>query len=408
MSKEDLSKLNQPNLDQQNHEMAWNEPGGNGSNGSKDPWGNKNNQDGPPDLDEVFKKLNDKVTNLFGGKGGRSGGGSGASVGGTKGFGFIAVILLVIWFVSGIYIVTDGTQGVVLQFGKFNKTTDPGPHWIPRFIQSVDIVEVDKSRSVRVGVTTDEALMLTSDENIVDVKFEVQYKVKDAKNYLFSVADPDTTIKTATESALREIVGTNEMNYVLERNDVATQTGELLQVILDRYTTGLLVEAVNLDYSDAPEEVKPAFNDVNSAEQDRDRFIQEAEKYQNQVLPIARGEAARIEQEAEAYKAGKISRATGDADRFTKILVEYKKAPTVTRERLYIETMEEVLENNNKVMIDVKKEIIYFIFLSIKLLNKNERVLTRNLTAKFNKLSHLQFQMMGVQTIAYVQEEAVK
>lgn len=355
MSKEDLSKLNQPNLDQQNHEMAWNEPGGNGSNGSKDPWGNKNNQDGPPDLDEVFKKLNDKVTNLFGGKGGRSGGGSGASVGGTKGFGFIAVILLVIWFVSGIYIVTDGTQGVVLQFGKFNKTTDPGPHWIPRFIQSVDIVEVDKSRSVRVGVTTDEALMLTSDENIVDVKFEVQYKVKDAKNYLFSVADPDTTIKTATESALREIVGTNEMNYVLERNDVATQTGELLQVILDRYTTGLLVEAVNLDYSDAPEEVKPAFNDVNSAEQDRDRFIQEAEKYQNQVLPIARGEAARIEQEAEAYKAGKISRATGDADRFTKILVEYKKAPTVTRERLYIETMEEVLENNNKVMIDVKK-----------------------------------------------------
>lgn len=349
MSKEDLSKLNQPNLDQQNHEMAWNEPGGNGSNGSKDPWGNKNNQDGPPDLDEVFKKLNDKVTNLFGGKGGRSGGGSGASVGGTKGFGFIAVILLVIWFVSGIYIVTDGTQGVVLQFGKFNKTTDPGPHWIPRFIQSVDIVEVDKSRSVRVGVTTDEALMLTSDENIVDVKFEVQYKVKDAKNYLFSVADPDTTIKTATESALREIVGTNEMNYVLERNDVATQTGELLQVILDRYTTGLLVEAVNLDYSDAPEEVKPAFNDVNSAEQDRDRFIQEAEKYQNQVLPIARGEAARIEQEAEAYKAGKISRATGDADRFTKILVEYKKAPTVTRERLYIETMEEVLENNNKV-----------------------------------------------------------
>jgi len=197
--------------------------------------------------------------------------------------------------------------------------------------------------------------MLTSDENIVEVKFEVQYKVKDAKNYLFNVVDPDTTIKTATESALREIVGTNEMNYVLERNDVAAQTGKLLQIILDRYNTGLLVEAVNLDYSDAPEEVKPAFNDVNSAEQDRDRFIQEAEKYQNQVLPIARGEAARIEQEAEAYKAGKIARATGDADRFKQILVEYKKAPKVTRERLYIETMEDVLENNNKVMIDVKK-----------------------------------------------------
>ena len=349
MSKEEISKLNQPNQG-----MAWNEPGG-GGNGSKDPWGNKNNkQDGPPDLDEVFKKLNEKVTSIFGGKGGKSGGGS-SSADGAKGLGFIAVILLVLWFLSGIYIVTDGTQGVVLQFGKFNKTTDPGPHWYPRFIQSVDIVEVDKSRSIRVGVTTEEALMLTSDENIVDVKFEVQYKVKDAKDYLFSVVDPDTTIKTATESALREIVGTNAMNYVLERNDVADQTGKLLQIILDRYNTGLLVEAVNLDYSDAPEEVKPAFNDVNSAEQDRDRFIQEAEKYQNQVLPIARGEAARIEQEAEAYKAGKIARASGDADRFKQILVEYKKAPQVTRERLYIETMEDVLQNNNKVMIDVKK-----------------------------------------------------
>lgn len=349
MSKEDISKLNQPN-----QEMAWNEPGG---NGSKDPWGNKggNNPDGPPDLDEVFKKLNEKVTSIFGGKGGRSGGGSGASVGGSKGFGFIAGILLVVWALSGIYIVTDGTQGVVLQFGKFNTITDSGPHWYPRFIQTVDIVEVDKSRSIRVGVTADEALMLTSDENLVDVKFEVQYKVKDAKNYLFSVVDPDVTIKTATESALREIVGTNAMNYVLERNDVAAQTGKLIQTILDRYDTGLLVEEVNLDYSDAPEEVKPAFNDVNSAEQDRDRYIQEAEKYQNQVLPIARGEAARIDQQAEAYKAEKIARATGDAERFKKLLIEYKKAPQVTRDRLYIEAMESVFANNSKVMVDVNK-----------------------------------------------------
>ncbi len=348
-----MSNDDKESLNQHKHEMAWNDPSN--GNGSKDPWGNKNNnQDGPPDLDEVFKKLNEKVTSIFGGKGGKSGG-SGNSAGGAKSLGFIGFILLVLWFLSGIYIVTDGTQGVVLQFGKFNSITDSGPHWYPRFIQSVDIVEVDKSRSVRVGQTQDEALMLTSDENIVDVKFEVQYKVKDAKNYLFSVADPDTTIKAATESAIREVVGTNKMNYVLERNDVAAQTGKLVQIILDRYNTGLLVEAVNLDYSDAPEEVKPAFNDVNSAEQDRDRFIQEAEKYQNQVLPIARGEAARIEQEAEAYKAEKIARASGDANRFKQVLVEYKKAPKVTRDRLYIETMEEVLSNNNKVMIDVKK-----------------------------------------------------
>ena len=348
-----MSKENIENLTESSHKMAWNEPGG---NDPKDPWGNKGrNQDGPPDLDEVFKKLNEKVSQIFGGKGGKGGGNSGRSVGGSKGIGFIAAILLVVWVLSGIYIVTDGTQGVVLQFGKFNAITNSGPHWYPRFIQTVKIVEVDKSRSIRVGVTAEEALMLTSDENLVDVKFEVQYKVKDAKNYLFSVVDPDVTIKTATESALREIVGTNTMNYVLERNDVAAQTGQLLQSILDRYDTGLLVEEVNLDYSDAPEEVKPAFNDVNAAEQDRDRYIQEAEKYLNQILPLARGEGARIDQQAEAYKAEKIARATGDAERFNKLLVEYKKAPRVTRDRLYIEAMESVYANNKKVMVDVKK-----------------------------------------------------
>jgi len=353
-------------------DMAWNEPGGSGN--GKDPWGNQGKKDqGPPDLDEIFKKLNDKVTNLFGGKKGGKGGGSGggSSSGGSKGIGFIFILLAVVWFFSGIYIVTDGTQGVVLQFGEFNKTTDSGPHWYPRFIQSVDVVEVEKSRSMRVGVTADESLMLTSDENIVDVKFEVQYKVKDAKDYLFNVVDPDVTIKIATESALREVVGTNEMNYVLERNDVASRTGELLQLLLDRYKTGLLVEAVNLDYSDAPDEVKPAFNDVNSAEQDRDRFIQEAEKYQNQILPIARGESARIGQEAEAYKAEKIARAEGDAERFNKILVEYKKAPGITRERLYIEAMEEVLGSNKKVMLDVKKGN-NLLYIPIDQLNKQQ------------------------------------
>ena len=337
--------------------MAWNEPGNSGNNNDKDPWGKQRGNDGPPDLEDIVKNLQNKVTGIFGGRRGGGGGGRGGSSGGfgSTGFALFLFGILVVWALSGIYIVTDGTQGVVLQFGKFDKITNPGPHWYPRFIQSVDIVEVEQSRSVRVGVNTDESLMLTSDENIVDVKFEVQYKVKDAKDFLFSTVDPDETIKAATESALREIVGTNEMNYVLERNDVAEQTGKLIQVILDRYHTGLLVEEANLVYSEAPEEVKPAFDDVNSAEQDRDRFIEEAKKYQNQILPIARGEAARIIQEAEAYKAEKIARAQGDADRFTKLLVEYKKAPQITRERLYLETMEEVLANNSKVMIDLKK-----------------------------------------------------
>lgn len=336
--------------------MAWNEPGNSG-NKDKDPWGKKGGNDGPPDLEDVIKNLQDKVTSIFGGRKGGGGGGRGRSGGGlsSTGFGLIFVALLALWAFSGIYIVTDGTRGVVLQFGKFTTITEPGPHWYPRFIQSVEIVETDQSRSVRVGVNTDESLMLTKDENIVDVKFEVQYKVKDAKNFLFNVADPNSTIKTATESALREIVGTSAMNYVLERNDVAELTGKLIQDILDRYDTGLLVEEVNLVYSEAPEEVKPSFDDVNSAEQDRDRFIEEARKYQNQIVPIARGEAARVEQEAEAYKAEKIARAEGDAKRFDQLLVEYKKAPKVTRERMYIETMEEVLSNNRKVLIDVKK-----------------------------------------------------
>lgn len=355
--------------------MAWNEPGNSGDK-DKDPWGSKGGKggnDGPPDLEDVVKNLQDKVTSIFGGRkgggGGRRGSGGGMS---SSGFVLIFVVALLVWGLSGIYIVKDGTRGVVLQFGKFHTITKPGPHWYPRFIQSVDIVEVDKSRSVRVGVNEDESLMLTKDENIVDVKFEVQYKVKDAKNYLFNVVEPDSILKTATESALREIVGTSAMNYVLERNDVAELTGALIQKILDRYDSGLLVEEVNLVYSEAPEEVKPAFDDVNSAEQDRDRFIEEARKYQNQVIPIARGEAARVEQEAEAYKAEKIAKAEGDAQRFNQLLVEYKKAPKVTRERLYIETIEEVLSNNTKVMIDVKKGS-NLLYIPIDQLNKQRQ-----------------------------------
>lgn len=338
--------------------MAWNEPGNSGDK-DKDPWGTKGGKggnDGPPDLEDVVKNLQDKVTSIFGGRKG-GGGGRRSSGGGMSSTGFVLIFvaILVVWFLSGIRFIEPGTQGVILQFGKFHRLAGEGPLWYPLFIQTLDIVEFEKSRSVRVGVNTDESLMLTKDENIVDVKFEVQYRVKDAKNYLFSVVDPDSIIRTATESALREIVGTSGMTYVLKRNDVAELTGALIQKILDRYDSGLLVEEANLVYSEAPEEVKPAFDDVNSAEQDRDRFIEEARKYQNQVIPIARGEAARVEQEAEAYKAEKIARAEGDAQRFNQLLVEYKKAPKVTRERLYIETIEEVLSNNSKVLIDVKK-----------------------------------------------------
>ena len=353
MSKEESSKLNQPN-----QEMAWNEPGGNGSNGSKDPWGNKGgNQDGPPDLDEVFKKLNEKVTSIFGGKGGRSGGGSGASVGGSKGFGFIATILVVLWAASGIYIVDEGRQGVVLRVGAFDRITDPGPHWFPRFIEKVEIVDVDRVRSINIGAISHESLMLTQDENIVDIQFAVQYKVSNARDYVFNVRDPDTTLRQVTETAMREVVGKNNMDFVIKdgRVQVATRTKDLMKEILDSYKTGLVVTNVNMQNAQPPEQVQHAFSDAVKAREDKERLVNEAEAYSNDILPRARGKAARMGQEAAAYRDEIIAKANGETERFLKVLTQYKKAPVVTRERLYLEAMESVLGNSNKVMVDVKK-----------------------------------------------------
>ena len=362
MSKEDLSKLNQPNLDLQNQEMAWNEPGGNGSNGSKDPWGNSGgkkggNQDGPPDLDEVFKKLNEKVTSLFGGKGGRSGGGSGTSVGGTKGFGFIVAIIVVLWAASGIYIVDEGRQGVVLRVGAFDRITEPGPHWYPRFIEKVEIVDVQRVRSINIGATSHESLMLTKDENIVDIQFAVQYKVSNARDYVFNVRDPDTTLRQVTETAMREIVGKNNMDFVIKdgRVQVAAGTKELMQNILNGYKTGLVVTNVNMQNAQPPQQVQHAFSDAVKAREDKVRLENEAEAYSNDIIPKARGQAARMEQEAAAYRDQIIARANGETERFLKVLEQYKKAPVVTRERLYLDAMESVLSNSNKVMVDVKK-----------------------------------------------------
>ncbi len=350
MSKDDISKLNVPN-----QEMAWNEPGGSG-NGPKDPWGNKGggNQDGPPDLDEVFKKLNEKVTNLFGGKGGRSGGSN--SAGGSKGISFIAVIVLVLWGLSGIYIVDEGRQGVVLRLGAFDRITEPGPHWYPRFIEKVEIVDVDRVRSINIGSTTHESLMLTEDENIVDIQFAVQYKVSNAKDYVFNVRDPDTTLRQVTETAMREIVGKNNMDFVIKdgRVQVASRTKDLMKNILDVYKTGLVVTNVNMQNAQPPEQVQHAFSDAVKAREDKERLVNEAEAYSNDILPRARGKAARMEQEAAAYRDEIIAKANGETERFLKVLTQYKKAPVVTRERLYIEAMESVLSNSNKVMLDVK------------------------------------------------------
>jgi membrane protease subunit HflK len=331
--------------------MAWNEPGG---SGSKDPWGDRKNEQGPPDLDEIIKKLQNKFSGLFGGGGGA---GRRRSTGGGFGLSFIAAVVLVIWALSGIYIVDEGRQGVVLQFGAFRDITNPGPHWYPRFIQSVEIVDVEQVRSVNLGRVADEALMLTQDENIIDIKFTVQYKVKDAREYLFNVRDPDATLRQATESAVREIVGKNKLDFVITegRPEVAARAEKLIQDVLDGYTTGVLVVKLNMQDAQPPQQVQAAFDDAIKAREDEQRQINEAEAYANDIIPRARGTSARRVQEAEAYREEIIQKAQGESDRFLKVLTEYNKAPEVTRERLYLEAMESVMANSNKVMVDIKE-----------------------------------------------------
>jgi membrane protease subunit HflK len=332
--------------------MAWNEPGG---SGGKDPWGGRNDEQGPPDLDEVVRKLQSKFGGLFGGAGRGGAGASGGGMG-SSGIGLIVLLAFLVWFFSGIYIIEEGKRGVVLQFGAYKETTLPGPHWYPRFIQSVEKVDVSGVRSIELGTRGDESLMLTQDENIVDVKFAVQYQVKDARDYLFNVRDPDLTMREATESAVREIVGKSEMDFVITggRSEVVNRAQQLIQNILDSYKTGLEVSQLTMQDAQAPQQVQGAFADAVKAREDEQRLKNEAEAYSNDVLPKARGRAARLIEEANAYKEQVIAEAEGETSRFLSVLAEYKKAPAVTRQRLYIDTLESVLHKSSKVVVDTK------------------------------------------------------
>lgn len=354
--------------------MAWNEPGG----GGKDPWGGGGGEKGPPDLEEVVRNLQNKLSGLFGGgnRGGRGdgSGGGGPSGGGplsfiTKsGIGVLIGIALIAWLLSGIYLVDQGRRGVVLRFGQYTETTGPGPHWhIPYPIESVEVVNVEKRRYVEIGYRSStggqggasvprEALMLTEDENIVDVRIAVQYQIADPKAYLFNVRDPDETLKQVSESAIREVIGKSKMDFVLKegRSEVVASIRKLLQGILDQYQTGLQVINVNLQDAQPPEEVQAAFADAIKAREDEQRLKNEAEAYSNEIIPKARGGAARQLEDANAYKDRVIAEAQGEASRFDQLLVEYKKAPEVTRERLYLDAMQSVLANSSKVILDTK------------------------------------------------------
>lgn len=332
--------------------MAWNEPGGN-NQGDKDPWGNKNDQ-GPPDLDEAFKKLQNNLSQMFGGKSGGSGGsGGGSSLKMNSGMiGGLIILAIVGWALSGVYTLDEKERGVVLRLGKVNdEILLPGLHWNPPIIDRVMFESVTDVKSIQHN-----SEMLTEDENIVKVNMQVQYVVSDVREYLLRVSNPVQSLYQATESALRHEVGSALMNDVLTsgRAELGFKVKDRIQTYMNRYTTGIEVTQVVIDETAPPDAVRAAFDDVIKAREDEVRAKNEATAYANQVVPEARGEAQRLVEQALGYKERVIARARGEAARFNALYAEYELAPEVTRERLYLDTMEAVMSNSTKVMVDVE------------------------------------------------------
>ncbi len=333
--------------------------------GLNDPQWGKKNSGGPPDLEELLRKLNERVAAMMGGKGGENKpGSSGTPRGFGGGIGLIAAIAVLIWLGSGFYIVDASQRGVVLRFGKLVETTQPGPRWhLPFPVETVEIVNLSQVRTVEVGYRDNvknkmlkESLMLTDDENIIDIQFAVQYFLSDPSDYLFNNRMPDENVRQAAETAIREVVGKSKMDFVLYegREQVAASATKLMQDILDRYKSGIQISKLTMQNAQPPEQVQAAFDDAVKAGQDRERQKNEGQAYANDVVPRARGAAARLVQEAEGYKQSVIANAEGDASRFKQVLVEYEKAPAVTRERMYLDMMQQVMGNISKVMVDQK------------------------------------------------------
>jgi membrane protease subunit HflK len=360
--------------------MSLNDHGwGNDPNRGSGGGGPRNNNSGPPDLDELWRDFNKRLTGMLGKKrGGPSNSGdgdNGGNGGGPRlptltpgqfggGIGLLLGLVVVVWFASGFYIVDASQRGLVLTLGKYSETTEPGLRWrLPWPIQTHEIVNLTGVRTIEVGYrgteknkVLKEALMLTDDENIVTVQFAVQYLLKDPKDYIFKNRHPDDAVMQAAETAIREVVGKNKMDFVLYegRDVIAANTQKSMQDILDRYETGIQIRSVTMQSTQPPEQVQAAFDDAVKAGQDRERQKNEGEAYANDVIPRARGTASRLMQEAEGYRARLIATADGEATRFSKLYSEYAKAPEVTRQRLYLETMQQVYANTSKVMVDSK------------------------------------------------------
>jgi len=332
---------------------------GNGSDGERPP---KNNNQGqmPPEIDDMLKKGQEQLRVLMGGGGKRGGRGSGASGDGGMGRnGFLLIFLFLagLWAFASFYTVKPEEKSVELFLGKFSSIGNPGLNFAPWPLVTKEVLPVTREQNEQIGVGgrgSDAGLMLTGDENIVDIDFEVVWNIKDPAQYLFNLRDPQITIRAVAESAMREIIAQSELAPILnrDRGSIASRLQELIQVTLDNYVSGINVVRVNFDKADPPEQVIDAFREVQAAEQERDRLEKQADAYANRVLAQARGEAAQTLEQAEGYRAQVVNGATGEASRFTAVLREYKKAPEVTRKRLYIETMEQVFSDVEKVIID--------------------------------------------------------
>ncbi len=326
--------------------MAWNEPGG----GNKDPWSGKGGNQGPPDLDEVVKKLQEKFGGIFGGGKSPKSGSTGSHRPSSTSIGVILAIVALVWLATGIYIIEPAERGVILRFGAYSETTEPGPHWhIPFPVEEVLKVNVDQISSFR-----HKATMLTRDENIVDVELTVQSRIQDAADYLFQDQNPEKTMRDTIETSVREVIGKSDLDFILTegRSAVADLIMSTAQGLIVDYKTGLEITSVNTQPAKPPEQVKSAFDDAIKAREDKERLENKAEAYANEVVPQARGEAARRVADAKAYRDRVIAEAKGDSSRFLAVLKQYQLAPQVTRERLYLDAVETMLGQSSKVMLD--------------------------------------------------------
>lgn len=326
--------------------MGWNDP--DNKTGNNDPWtGRKRPEEGPPDIDEALRKLHQRLSALLGKKG--SAGGGKLTTPSMMGSWLIIGVLAILWFLSGIFIVQPGERGVVLRFGKYAGSVGPGPHWLPRFIERVIIVNEQKISSYPY-----EAEMLTKDTNIVHIKLAIQYRIANARDALFEVTNVHESLRQATASALRQVIGHTTLDAILtvDREKVREEVKDVLVQTLQRYNAGLMVTDVALQEARAPDAVRDAFEDVNKAQEDEKRFINQAQAYAKRVEPIARGQAQRLLADAEAYKQQVVLRSKGEVARFLALLPQYQQNPAVMKERLYLDTIEAVLSSTTKIVVD--------------------------------------------------------